>query len=258
MTVAGDSITYTLWIEDREGLVGGDWTIEGDTTLPVDPWTAVVGGTHRDGVMTIEYYTPARGQCNLRGSVTSEVYVAHRWCEVGGMDADSIRLRYTNDWRGVVVAPEGSREGYDRDAFGSSSRYQKWEDEIIASLPTKVDSVFTPYTCTAFHIRDDGTAATDIDHVVALAEAYESGLDSARFREFAADTLNLTISVPAVNRHQKSDRDAAEWSPERNRGWFAAKVMAVKRKYSLTVDRAERDSLAVILTADTSRTVICP
>ena len=124
--------------------------------------------------------------------------------------------------------PRGSRDGYDRDAFGSSSRYQRWEDEIVAGLPKSGDQVYTPYSCTLFDIRDDGTAATDIDHIVALAEAYDSGLDSLRFREFAADTLNLTIAVPTVNRNQKSDKDAAGWSPTNNRGWFAAKVVAVK------------------------------
>lgn len=39
-------------------------------------------------------------------------------------------------WMGAPVCSEGNRAAYDRDAFGSSSRYQKWEDEIIAGLLT--------------------------------------------------------------------------------------------------------------------------
>ena len=85
---------------------------------------------------------------------------------------------------------------------------------FVAGLPKSGDQVYTPYSCTLFDIRDDGTAATDIDHIVALAEAYDSGLDSLRFREFAADTLNLTIAVPTVNRNQKSDKDVADLEPD--------------------------------------------
>ena len=158
---------------------------------------------------------------------------------------------------GIPVCAEGSRDGYDRDAFGSSSRYQKWEDEIVAGLPKSGDQVYTPYSCTLFDIREDGTAATDIDHIVALAEAYDSGLDSLRFREFAADTLNLTIAIPTVNRNRKSDRDAADWSPTYNPGWFAAKVVAVRQKYGMSINPAERDSLAVLLAADSSHAVTC-
>ena len=57
-----------------------------------------------------------------------------------------------------------------------------------------------------------------IDHIVALAEAYDSGLPESRFRELAADIDNLTIARPDVNRNQKSDRDAGEWRPPRNQG----------------------------------------
>lgn len=92
---------------------------------------------------------------------------------------------------------------------------------------------------------------------MALSEAYDSRLDRERFQEFGADSLNLTIAVPSVNRNQKSDRDAADWSPTYNRGWFAAKVVAVKRKYGMSINPAERDSLAVMLAADSSRTVVC-
>ena len=41
--------------------------------------------------------------------------------------------------------------------------------------------------------------------------------------------------------------DAAEWLPPRNRCWFAARVVAVKRKYALTVDRREAAALDGVL-----------
>ena len=126
------------------------------------------------------------------------------------------------------------RVGYDRDAFGSA--YSSLEDEIIDALPKSGEQVYTPYTCTLFDIQPDGTAATDIEHIVALAEAYDSGLAESQFRNFAGDIDNLTIADLTVNRRQKSDLDAGEWEPPENRGWFAARVVAVKQKYGLSVD----------------------
>ena len=77
-------------------------------------------------------------------------------------------------WMGLSVCEEVERVGYDRDAFGSA--YSSLEDEIIEELPKSGGQVYTPYSCKLFDIRADGTAATDIEHIVALAEAYDSGL----------------------------------------------------------------------------------
>ena len=93
--------------------------------------------------------------------------------------------------------------------------------------------------------------------MVALAEAYDSGIVEADNRTFAADIDNLTIAVPNVNRFDKGDRDAAEWQPDRNRGWFAAAVVAVKQKYSLSVNPGERDALERMLREDPGREVDC-
>ena len=158
-------------------------------------------------------------------------------------------------WMDLPVCEEGARVGYDRDAFGSA--YSSLEDEIIDSLPKFGEQVYTPYTCTLFDIRPNGTAATDIEHIVALAEAYDSGLAESQFRNFAGDIDNLTIADPTVNRRQKSDRDAGEWEPPENRGWFAVRVVAVKQKYGLSVDPDERDALQAMLSSDPSRTVSC-
>ena len=158
-------------------------------------------------------------------------------------------------WMGLPVCEEGARVGYDRNAFGSA--YSSLEDEIIDGLPKSDGQVYTPYTCKLFDIRADGTAATDIEHIVALAEAYDSGLAESQFRTFAGDLDNLTLADPAVNRSQKSDRDAGEWKPPQNSGWFANRVVSVKQKYDLSVNPAERDALQSMLNSDPSRTVTC-
>ena len=162
----------------------------------------------------------------------------------------------TETWMSLRVCEEpGDRSGYDRDDFGSA--YSSKEDEIVASLPQIDGQVYTPYTCTLFDIEPDGTAATDIEHIIALAEAYDSGLPEAEYRTFAGDLDNLTIAAPSVNRNEKSDRDAGDWMPEMNQGWFASTVVAVKQKYQLSVNPAERDALAAMLGADSTRTVMC-
>ena len=88
---------------------------------------------------------------------------------------------------------------------------------------------------------------------------HDSGLcaaDLATRRRFAIDLLNLTLAGPRVNRYEKVDRDAAEWQPAQNRCWFAARVIAVRQRYSLTIDRREADALEQVLAGCASTELI--
>ena len=82
---------------------------------------------------------------------------------------------------------------------------------------------------------------------MALAEAHDSRIADDRRRDIAADLDNLTIADSRVNRTEKSDRDAGEWTPARHGAWFAAQVIAVKLEYGLSVDPAERAALEALL-----------
>ena len=91
---------------------------------------------------------------------------------------------------------------------------------------------------------------TDIKHVVAASEAHDSGLCAAAAAtkaRFARALRNLTLAAPAVNRHQKSGKNATEWVPARNACWFAGRVLEVRRAYGLTIDRHEAAALDRIL-----------
>ena len=200
--------------------------------------------TDNDGISCESTPTPSGYVPSAGSTITPTPTPSARECPAG-----------SPTWMGLPVCEEGTRVGYDRDAFGSA--YSSLEDEIIDGLPKSGGQVYTPYTCTLFDILADGTAATDIEHIVALAEAYDSGLAESQFRTFSGDIDNLTIADPTVNRSQKADRDAGEWGPPRNRGWFAARVVAVKRKYGLSVNPAERHVLQAMLNSDPSRTVTC-
>ena len=43
-----------------------------------------------------------------------------------------------------------------------------------------------------------------------------------------------------MNRYEKVDHDAVEWLQAQNRCWFAARVIAVRQRYGLTIDRRTR------------------
>ena len=153
-------------------------------------------------------------------------------------------------WRGLRVAPEERCSRYDSDDYRYSQRV---EDAIIADL----GGIYSPYTGEWFETKRE----TDIEHMVARSEAHDSGLCAASAdakRRFANDSLNLTLASPRVNRHQKSDKDAAEWLPERNRCWFASRVVQVRRKYDLTIDRREVGVLEGLLSGCSSVAMVPP
>ena len=146
----------------------------------------------------------------------------------------------TVTWRGLVLAPEDRCSSYDPDDYPYS---QSVEAQIVADI----GGIYGPYTGRWFASQKD----TDIEHIVARSEAHDSGLcaaNDAMRREFASDLLNLTLADPSVNRHQKSDKDAAEWLPDLNKCWFADRIVQVRLKYELTVDQAEADALGLVLT----------
>ena len=114
-----------------------------------------------------------------------------------------------------------------------------------------------PYSCV--HVEDE--SEVDIEHIVSFKEAVESGLDCYRAKEFVNDELNLTVALPHVNRHQKIDKDAAEWLPEHNKCFFADRTERTKAKYGLSKDPAEQEVLDSILencSDEERKRIVCP
>ena len=166
------------------------------------------------------------------------------------------RALAADTWRGLDVAPEHRCAPYHRAAYPYS---QSVEAEIVASMG---GAIYGPYTGRHYRSFKD----TDIEHIVAVSEAHDSGLCAASpsvRRRFASDLHNLTLAAPEVNRCGTGGKcafDPAEWLPPVNRCWFAARVFAVKRKYALTVDRREAAALECVLSdcASTSMIVTSP
>ena len=143
-------------------------------------------------------------------------------------------------WRGLTVAPEHRCAPYDK------KRDYPYPQSVEREIVRELGAVYGPYTGTCFASARD----TDIEHLVAASEAHDSGLcaaDAATKARFARDLRNLTLASPQLNRYEKSGKDAAEWVPARNRCWFAARVVDVRRAYRLTIDRREAAVLDRIL-----------
>ena len=93
----------------------------------------------------------------------------------------------------------------------------------------------------------------DIDHVVALSNAWQTGaayFDKAVRTQIANDPLNLLAVDSKLNR-QKGDGDAATWLPPSKsfRCAYVARQVAVKAKYKLWVSEPEKVAITKILSS---------
>jgi Protein of unknown function (DUF1524) len=169
----------------------------------------------------------------------------------------------------LVVKGRGPKTGYAREQFGAA-----WADVDRNGCDTRDDVlnrdlvakewrpgthgcvvvagvVRDPYTGRRLVFAKAHAAAVQIDHVVALSDAWQKGAaqwDAARRREFANDPLNL-LAVDGPTNAQKSDGDAATWLPPQRsyRCRFVARQVAVKSKWRLSVTQAEHDAIARVL-----------
>ncbi|EGL13214.1 HNH endonuclease family protein [Gardnerella vaginalis] len=95
------------------------------------------------------------------------------------------------------------------------------------------------------------SALVQIDHVVALENAWQSGAwkwSHAKRLKFGNDMLNL-LAVQGAANQEKGSASAAYWLPSNKsfRCDYVARQIAVKYKYDLSVTNAEKRSMASIL-----------
>jgi Excalibur calcium-binding domain/Protein of unknown function (DUF1524) len=169
----------------------------------------------------------------------------------------------------LVVKGRAPMTGYSRDEFGSG-----WVDVNHNGCDTRDDllhldlhsltlragthgcvvtsgRLIDPYTATSISYVRGGGASVDIDHVVALGDAWQMGAahwSAGKRVAFANDPLNL-LAVSASANRQKGDADAASWLPP-NKGFrcaYVARQLAVKLKYGLSATSAERDAIRGVL-----------
>ncbi|HET6858611.1 MAG TPA: HNH endonuclease family protein [Streptomyces sp.] len=96
-----------------------------------------------------------------------------------------------------------------------------------------------------------GRSKVDIDHLVALSDAWQKGAQQwgrSKRVALANDPLNL-LAVDSSTNRSKSDGDTATWLPPNKayRCTYVARQVAVKKKYELWVTGAERDAMKRVL-----------
>lgn len=171
----------------------------------------------------------------------------------------------------LPVKGRAPKTGYSRDQFGAA-----WKDVDHNGCDTRNDilnrdlkgvthkagthdcvvlsgTLSDPYTGNTINFsRGASTSkAVQIDHVVALSNAWQTGaqqLSEEKREQLANDPLNL-LAVDGPTNQQKSDGDAATWLPPNKavRCSYVARQIAVKTKYALWVVAPEKDAMKRVL-----------
>lgn len=172
---------------------------------------------------------------------------------------------------GSLTVKAESRSGYDRDLFrhwvdadgdGCSTR-----NEVLISEADDPVSVGSSCSLSGGRwysyydaVSQTSASALDIDHMVPLAEAWDSGASSwsAATREAYANDLGDTRSLVAVTageNRSKGDQDVAEWTPDREQCRYLREFVAVKLRWRLTVDSAEKSAMSSLAGGCTNSTI---
>jgi len=146
----------------------------------------------------------------------------------------------------------------DLDGDGCDTRAEILERDALPGTVTRNRrgcvvgaTVLDPYTGREI-VEEPGPASdVDVDHVVALSDAWQKGaqqLSAGERERLANDPLNLLAVDDGVNQG-KGDGDAATWLPP-NRAFrceYVGRQVEVKAAYGLWVTAAERDAMARVL-----------
>jgi hypothetical protein len=161
----------------------------------------------------------------------------------------------------LIIAPESGSGTYRR------SYFNHWVDEDHDCLNTRAEVLLreslkeTRGECRIRsgrwwswydYVYIEDASKLDIDHLVALKEAWESGASrwSPQRRESFANDLTSTETLTAVSATQnrrKSDKDPAQWLPPHGTCRYVASWVAVKLRWGLSVDKDEYNSIAKVL-----------
>lgn len=136
----------------------------------------------------------------------------------------------------------------------------------------KSGTLLEPYTGKTIHFqrgtsnKTEGGSASNrdggiqIDHVVAYAEAYRSGLDKLDFqqRDTYYNDPDVLLASQAEANNVKKDGTIAEWEPSNQTFQcdYVSLQIGIKAKYGLIVDKTEHDEMAEVLKTCPAETII--
>jgi hypothetical protein len=169
------------------------------------------------------------------------------------------------DALGQMQIAEESRAGYQRDSFkhwnagldladGCNTRAEVLLDEASEAPTVATGCKLSGGEWLSYYDGQEvaDPAKLDIDHMVPLAEAWDSGASTwdAKRREAYAndqDAATSLVAVTARSNRAKADRDPAEWMPPLPDAHcrYVGEWTATKLRWGLTADQAEADVLKV-------------
>ncbi|MFF7986968.1 HNH endonuclease family protein [Streptomyces sp. NPDC007901] len=179
---------------------------------------------------------------------------------------ETVTLPVRDALAALTVADE-SRAGYSRDKFkhwtdadkdGCNARAEVLLEEAVTAPEVGAKCALTGGSWySAYDDRYfDSASKLDVDHLVPLAEAWDSGASAwtAKEREAYANDLDdprALIAVSAASNRSKLDKDPAQWLPPYSPYWctYVTDWVADKTRYQLSIDPAEQAALAERLTA---------
>lgn len=174
----------------------------------------------------------------------------------------------------LAVKGRAPKTGYQRSQFGSGWKTERgcsmrhiilFRDVQGAVIDDKCRVVggvlHDPYTLKYIDVAS-GSSAIQIDHVVALSDAWQKGAQALTYEQrtqLANDPLNL-LAVDGDANQQKGDGDAATWLPPNKafRCEYVARQVAVKRHYHLWVTAAEKDAINRVLSSCPNQSLPMP
>ncbi|MFJ5779936.1 HNH endonuclease family protein [Streptomyces sp. NPDC093094] len=180
-----------------------------------------------------------------------------------GVSADPVVLPLADAVAALPLGAE-SRDGYTRDAFrhwnagadptdGCSTRGEVLIAEAVTAPTVGARCSLTGGTWYSYYDDLTVTAASglDIDHLVPLAEAWDSGASAwnpDRREAYANDLAQATslVAVTAGSNRSKADQDPAQWLPPAPHAAcrYASEWTVTKLRWNLTADQKELDRLA--------------
>jgi len=165
----------------------------------------------------------------------------------------------------LSVAAE-NRTGYSRDLF------QHWIDadgdgcstrnEVLIAEAEEAPTVGSSCSLSGgrWYSYYDGlswtaTSDIDIDHMVPLAEAWDSGArtwTSTERKNYANDLgyYGSLVGVTDNENQEKSDADPAEWMPDLQKCRYLKEYVSVKIRWRLSVDSTEKSALTNLTSAN--------
>lgn len=240
--------------------------------LTITAMAALLGVTACSGGQ--RHRTTASGTLGLSSSTAGSVPAASP--SAGSGETGQAPRSALSVLMALTIKGRAAKTGYDRARFGDA-----WTDDNAAPLghngcDTRNDILGRDLSAVAYkpgtnrcavltgELRDPysgqviafvrgrtSSADVQIDHVVALSDAWQTGaqgLSLSRRTDFANDPLNL-LAVDGSANESKGDGDAATWLPPHKvyRCAYVARQVAVKDRYNLWITPAEHSAIARVL-----------